>query len=72
MVPPRAGGDSTCKLLNNVQGKTYKDDRIRFTIEVTGLCNEDDQSAQAPGGVSDDEDCRLLRATNSLRMLAVR
>lgn len=33
----RACTDATCKLLNNVQGKQYKDDRIGFTIEVTGL-----------------------------------
>jgi hypothetical protein len=32
-----ACSDSTCKLLNNVQGKTYNDDRLGFTIEVTGL-----------------------------------
>ena len=33
----RACTNSTCKLLNNVQGKTYNDDRVMFTIEVTGL-----------------------------------
>lgn len=32
-----ACSDSTCKLLNNVQGKTYDDNRLAFTIEVTGL-----------------------------------
>ncbi|MFO1303596.1 MAG: hypothetical protein U1F54_07675 [Burkholderiales bacterium] len=32
-----ACSDATCKLLNNVQGKTYNDDRVMFTIEVTGL-----------------------------------
>ena len=32
-----ACSDSTCKVLNNVQGKTYNDDRVMFTIEVTGL-----------------------------------
>jgi hypothetical protein len=32
-----ACSDSTCKLLNNMQGKTYADDRLMFTIEVTGL-----------------------------------
>lgn len=33
----RACSDSTCGKLNNMQGKTYQDDRIMFTIEVTGL-----------------------------------
>jgi hypothetical protein len=33
----RACSDSTCKLLNNMQGKTYDDDRMMLTIEVTGL-----------------------------------
>ena len=32
-----ACSNSTCKLLNNMQGKTYNDDRVMFTIEVTGL-----------------------------------
>jgi hypothetical protein len=32
-----ACSDSTCKLLNNMQGKTYNDDRLMLTIEVTGL-----------------------------------
>ena len=32
-----ACSDTTCKLLNNMQGKTYNDDRVMFTIEVTGL-----------------------------------
>jgi hypothetical protein len=32
-----ACSNSTCKLLNNMQGKTYNDDRIMFTIDVTGL-----------------------------------
>jgi hypothetical protein len=32
-----ACSDSTCKVLNNMQGKTYNDDRVMFTIEVTGL-----------------------------------
>jgi hypothetical protein len=32
-----ACSNSTCKLLNNVQGKTYADERLGFTIEVTGL-----------------------------------
>jgi len=32
-----ACNNTTCKLLNNMQGKTYNDDRVMFTIEVTGL-----------------------------------
>jgi len=32
-----ACSNSTCKLLNNMQGKTYNDGRVMFTIEVTGL-----------------------------------
>jgi hypothetical protein len=32
-----ACSNSTCKLLNNMQGKTYNDDRVMFMIEVTGL-----------------------------------
>lgn len=32
-----ACSDSTCKLINNVQGKAYNDDRVMFTVEVTGL-----------------------------------
>lgn len=32
-----ACSDTTCKMLNNMQGKTYNDDRVMFTIEVTGL-----------------------------------
>ena len=32
-----ACSNSTCKLLNNMQGKTYNDDRVMFVIEVTGL-----------------------------------
>lgn len=32
-----ACSDSTCRVLNNMQGKTYNDDRVMFTIEVTGL-----------------------------------
>jgi hypothetical protein len=32
-----ACSNSTCKLLNTMQGKTYNDDRVMFTIEVTGL-----------------------------------
>jgi len=32
-----ACSNSTCKILNNMQGKTYNDDRVMFMIEVTGL-----------------------------------
>jgi len=32
-----ACSNSSCGLLNNMQGKTYNDDRVMFTIEVTGL-----------------------------------
>ena len=32
-----ACSNATCKLLNNMQSKTYNDDRVMFTIEVTGL-----------------------------------
>ena len=32
-----ACSNATCKLLNTMQGKTYSDDRVMFTIEVTGL-----------------------------------
>ena len=32
-----ACSNSTCKLLNNMRGKTYNDDRVMFVIEVTGL-----------------------------------
>jgi hypothetical protein len=32
-----ACSNSTCKLLNNMQGKTYSDGRAMVTIEVTGL-----------------------------------
>jgi len=32
-----ACSNSTCKLLNNVQGKTYNDNQLGFKIEVTGL-----------------------------------
>ena len=32
-----ACSNSTCKILNNMQGKTYNDDRVMFMVEVTGL-----------------------------------
>lgn len=32
-----ACSDRTCRLLNNVHGKTYNDDRVVFVIEVSGL-----------------------------------
>jgi hypothetical protein len=32
-----ACSNSTCKILDNMQGKTYNDDRVMFMIEVTGL-----------------------------------
>ena len=32
-----ACSDSTWALLNTTQGKTYNDDRLMFTIELTGL-----------------------------------
>ena len=32
-----ACSDATCRLLNTMQGRTYNDDRIMLTVEVTGL-----------------------------------